>query len=682
MAYEVRYTDEINKGTIIVEDRTINTDTSLGLPGRQATSYGQVVAENFLHLLENFANISAPARPVEGQLWYDNTDGVDQLKIYDGTTWNAAGGIKKADAEPAVSNSIAGDLWVNTENQQLYLFSGSAWILVGPQFSDGLLTGGEAQVIAGIDNKEYNIFVIKIKDIPAVIFSNDNFVPKTAITGFKTGIKAGINLSTNNLLKYYGTSEKSEALIVAGETVQAGNFLRGDAESTTDFRLRVKNNDGVQVGTGSQIGVFVDNESGIFQHNTGGSNFVFRLSDGSTFRNILSIDSTEKVGVNNISPDEELDVVGNIRISPKTGNPLSGSLKIDSTLDSSNINQGSIITKGGIGVALSANIGGNLIINGVTQTTDIVPDATAARNIGTPVQRYDQIYASTFFGNLQGNVTGTVTGRAGSANRLTSATTFAVSGDVENNSFDFDGTGGTKTFDVRIANSFISNKDPIYDAENSDELLINRITGDTGVYRINKRNFLKSLNLVPAGVIVPYGGVLPPDGWLICDGSEVRKSDYGLLWEAIGFNFKDPALISDNGVQFFALPDFRGRFPLGVDNMGERGSANVTTNSAADSIGNVEGSEFKDIEIDNLPEHEHDMEGASGTQYYGIRVGAGEPPEKDAAGGAVTLPIEPGLGGTQGLALSGGILTESSVGQPLDVMNPYLTVTYIIYTGN
>lgn len=679
MAYEVKYTDEINKGAIVVEDRTINTDTSLGIPGRRATSYGQIVGENFLHLLENFANNTPPNSPVEGQLWYDNTDGVDQLKIYDGTTWSASGGIKKALNEPAVSNSLAGDLWVNTESQQLFLFSGSAWILVGPQFSDGLLTGGEAQVVTSIDDQFYNIFIIKIQDQPAVIFSNDTFVPKTAIPGFRTGIKAGINLSSNSQsLKYYGIAEKAESLVIAGNSVPAANFLRTDLESTTNFRLRVKNNDGLQVGTSNQIGINIDDESGIIQHNTGGSNFIFRLNNGSSYKSVLTIDSTEKVGINNLSPDEELDVTGNIRVSQKAGNPTSGAIRVESVIESNNFDQGSITTNGGLGVALNAHVGGNLTINGDTETNNIIPDQAGVRNIGTANQKYDQVYATTFFGNLQGNVSGTVTGRAGSANRLTSATTFSLNGDVEPNSIEFDGTGGTKTFDVRIANSFISNKDPIYEVDNADEILVNKITGNTGVYRVNKRNFLKSLQLVPAGVIVPFGGVIPPEGWLFCDGTEVRKSDYNQLWQVIGFNFRDPALISDNGVNFFALPDMRGRFPLGVDSMGVAGSAGVTTNSAADSIGNVEGSEFKDVSVSNLPEHEHDMEGASGTQYYGIRVGSGTVNDDNA----INLPIESGLGGTQGLPASGGVLTEDSLGEPLDVMNPFLTVNYIIYTGN
>ncbi len=95
MAYEIKYTDFVNKGIITVEDGTINDETSIVFVGRNYTGYGQVFAENFLHLLENFANSTAPQRPVEGQLWYDTSLGVDQLKIYDGTNWVASGGLKK-----------------------------------------------------------------------------------------------------------------------------------------------------------------------------------------------------------------------------------------------------------------------------------------------------------------------------------------------------------------------------------------------------------------------------------------------------------------------------------------------------------------------------------------------------------------------------------------------------------
>ena len=52
MAYSIPYTDEANNGVIIVEDRTLNNQTSIKIPGRQYTGYGTAIAENFLHLLE------------------------------------------------------------------------------------------------------------------------------------------------------------------------------------------------------------------------------------------------------------------------------------------------------------------------------------------------------------------------------------------------------------------------------------------------------------------------------------------------------------------------------------------------------------------------------------------------------------------------------------------------------
>ena len=55
MPYEILFTDYVNKLGIVVEDGTINQETSLKIPGRNSTAYGTVIAENFLHLLENFA---------------------------------------------------------------------------------------------------------------------------------------------------------------------------------------------------------------------------------------------------------------------------------------------------------------------------------------------------------------------------------------------------------------------------------------------------------------------------------------------------------------------------------------------------------------------------------------------------------------------------------------------------
>ena len=110
MAYTIPYTDQANKGTITIEDNTINQETSLSLPGKNTTAYGGSIAQNFLHLLENFASATEPGTPVEGQLWYDSTPGVEQLKVYDGTNWVPSGGLKKATTAPQAAQSLTGDL--------------------------------------------------------------------------------------------------------------------------------------------------------------------------------------------------------------------------------------------------------------------------------------------------------------------------------------------------------------------------------------------------------------------------------------------------------------------------------------------------------------------------------------------------------------------------------------------
>jgi hypothetical protein len=133
MPYTVNFTDRNNKNPITVFDNTSNNDTSLTFPGRNVTGYGQIIAENFLALLENFASESEPINPIEGQLWY-NSD-TNQLQIFDNTNWQSASGIAKGPTEPAVEQANVGELWVDTTNQQLRIFTGTRWLLVGPEQS-------------------------------------------------------------------------------------------------------------------------------------------------------------------------------------------------------------------------------------------------------------------------------------------------------------------------------------------------------------------------------------------------------------------------------------------------------------------------------------------------------------------------------------------------------------------
>ena len=88
MPYSIDYSDS-TKTAIVVNDGTVDTSTSVGLLGKNYTRFGEIFNENILHLLENFANGTAPSNPTEGQLWYDTN--VSILKLYDNGVWYQIG---------------------------------------------------------------------------------------------------------------------------------------------------------------------------------------------------------------------------------------------------------------------------------------------------------------------------------------------------------------------------------------------------------------------------------------------------------------------------------------------------------------------------------------------------------------------------------------------------------------
>jgi hypothetical protein len=68
MAYTINLTDGAVFAT--VNDGTVNTASSMTLVGKNYAGYGEFLDENFIHLLENGANTTAPAAPLTGQLWW------------------------------------------------------------------------------------------------------------------------------------------------------------------------------------------------------------------------------------------------------------------------------------------------------------------------------------------------------------------------------------------------------------------------------------------------------------------------------------------------------------------------------------------------------------------------------------------------------------------------------------
>jgi len=196
--------DKYNGTTIaVVEDGTIDSTLDIKLIGKNYAGYGEVQNENFVHLLENFAGGSAPPRPIGGQIWYDTT--TKKIKFWDAASarWRTAGGAESTAGPTGPIGLGQGDFWFETVNKQLYVYDGSAYVLVGPQGIGGLgTTQMKSVLVTDTTNGEHGIIQALVDGDIVFVVSTDSFTLSTASATTMPGfgiIKSGITLaSTNN----------------------------------------------------------------------------------------------------------------------------------------------------------------------------------------------------------------------------------------------------------------------------------------------------------------------------------------------------------------------------------------------------------------------------------------------------------------------------------------------------
>ena len=122
--------------TFTISDGTVDsTNTSLKLLGQNYAGYGEIVAEDFVHLLESFAKTTAPSNPIHGQIWYDKSTGSGaankgyKLKFYDSasSSWKMVANLVASTSAP--SNPSVGDLWWDetTGEKIVKLWDGTVW---------------------------------------------------------------------------------------------------------------------------------------------------------------------------------------------------------------------------------------------------------------------------------------------------------------------------------------------------------------------------------------------------------------------------------------------------------------------------------------------------------------------------------------------------------------------------
>jgi len=555
MAYQV---DKFN-GTFLVsvDDGTIDTTTDLRFVGKNYAGYGEVQNENFLHLLENFANTSAPPKRLTGQIWYDS--GNKKLRFYDGTRFRTASGAEIGPTAP--SGLQAGDFWFDTSAEQLYTWSGTEFVLIGPETQPDLgASAVSAQVVK--DNIGNNHTIVKFQsggDVISIV-SKDAFTLNSTInpiTGF-TVIKKGVNLVntngttgvTNTDHYFWGTASNAARLggYPASEYIRLG-------EVAFDSEISFKDA-GLTVGDQNDLRIRVENGDEPVIENRLGNTITLRIRvTDSDLRNVAIISPTA------LAPGtDDFFTLGSI--ASKWTNVYSTTFT----------------------GALIGNVTGNS--TGVHKGNVLADDNSVAYNAIT------KTFSGSFAGTLTGNVIGSVTGT--STNALTLNSLIGEQGAVATSVVLRDGSANI------TANRFIGTTDQ------SNRLKIDNAAVDTDVnYRSAKTT--KTANTIAArdnagnllantfdgtataaqyadlaekyladqeyevGTVVVVGG-----------SAEVTASSYGDL--AIGVVSANPGFMMNKDLEGGTYIALKGRVPVKVSGKVKKGDRFVAGNNGVAQV--------------------------------------------------------------------------------------------------
>jgi hypothetical protein len=311
MSYQINKTD----GTLLVDladgQRDVNT-TDLALIGRNYRGFGESFNENFIKLLENFSNQSAPANPLKGQLWYDTAE--ERLKVYNGTEFTSSGVIVSAQ-QP---NLVAGDLWLNNEANQLYMFDGTDLVLVGPNYSafqgvSGIVT----DTLLDIQGTSRTVIKFYVGNALVGVYSNIEFTPGVgqAIPGLTGVVGKGFTVIESDF-KWNGTATRADSLIDAQGTVRlAAQFLASDSDDTTTGALTVQNDQGITIGLNQNNILKVVGSSFVTENQLTDQDYKIRVRTTNGPVDAVTIDtSLTHLGIFEPTPQAQLDVGGDVRI--------------------------------------------------------------------------------------------------------------------------------------------------------------------------------------------------------------------------------------------------------------------------------------------------------------------------------------------------------------------------------
>jgi hypothetical protein len=488
MAYTINRTD----GTLLVEliDGILDVDTTdISLVGRNYTGFGEAVNENFIKLLENFANTNQPSAPLTGQLWYDKSE--NKLKVFDGETFQSAAGSFISETFPA--GPIPGDTWFSTIDKQFYLFTGTDWQLIGPAYTSSQGTSGV--VVDSIDDLNLTpITVLKlvINESLVAVLSNIEFIPNQLPTNIVQGlvtesnptgtIYKGWNVLDKTGFIYRGTAENAQNLLsVTGIPIPESVLVKTNQQNTVSDLFTIANSSGLVIGESGQGRFVVDDGVSIRSTAQG---FDFNIDINSSADPVARTTAikikpnTKRVGIFQSNPQYNLDVTGSARI---TGDLIVEGDQVTTNVTTLDVEDKNIELGSVAGPTDNTADGGGITLKGSTDKTinwyNLTDSWTSSEHFNLVAGREyrienTQVLSATTLGN---GVTNSNLENLGTLTSLTVNTTRLVNNILTR-------TGGLTGFqinvggDINVTSSKIVNMtEPTDDYDAANKIYVDRI---------------------------------------------------------------------------------------------------------------------------------------------------------------------------------------------------------------
>jgi hypothetical protein len=228
MAYSLTYSG----GTITVTDGTLNTNTSLSLPGRNYAGYGSSVDQNLVSMLENFAAYtSGPTNAIRGQVWFDTATNL--LKVNRSAVLGAPDWAPLAVADS--TSDVTFDDITATGNISAVNISASGTITTTGGLTTTVITSGSNST-AGTITGDWSM----TSGSTLSMYGTDAFTVKNITTGGDTiagSITGDWSMTNGSTLSMYGTDALTVRTITTGSDTTSGT-ITGDWTLTTGSTLQ------------------------------------------------------------------------------------------------------------------------------------------------------------------------------------------------------------------------------------------------------------------------------------------------------------------------------------------------------------------------------------------------------------------------------------------------------------